>query len=1472
MKRITKGVLGLFLAAAMMFTSVDTGLLAAQVDGTEEVLVDSAQAEAPEEMETAAPAVEGDIEAESSDENTVSAADDEEEVQLDSTVYGYVQTDGVTYMQEGEKRIPLRGELNTSISESQVAENCLVKADGTKVALVSYQSVYGYGSTSTVNTTFFLYAPIEKGTYFARLKTNGGQTYDYAKLIVVDKPTVAGDAYIDENYDNFGEYLHIHVEGVKLGDGSSLDPKLSLEGKVVATAEETLPVDYDMSDYVYKLKKDKAAADWTKNMSLSLSVSDTADNMVTSPVEWYNDTNWSEPLEHAYYEVNKKVTEFQFKQGLGINAGTSITINLKKYDYTTDDYKPVASGTGKIDANGLLALSLKDSAGKDYIPVQASWVGASDWYEAEIAISGGKTIERSVTIYRYDLSNSGGSNSYFSIITPSQFIYTTETSFEPQFSISADKLSGSGDLTATIEGCTGTLKKNGSYYSGTISLGSGLSEGYHSITVQKGTATVGTATVYVIKPDTFYEDYQSMYWTHKADRVVALTIQSPNLPKKYFDPKGTTGAAAKKIWDTEKLKLEVFAPDGTPLSATILEYEWNYATFYLYLALPEDQNNYYGYYFRVTSDDKTGRYLGSGSGESYYSSQSQGDQFRDDLGKFESLYNDSLSVDNYYSDYNKRDGKRNAIQVSGENVSFPITVAFTKVNETAPVKKTITFTRANMDGNYYFFTSSDIAGLDPKEPYRVTAYDSHLLSTMNTGYVGVYTGKKPSSQTVKVTSVSINEEAPEVVIGKTTPLTFTVTPSNATYKTVTWKSSNTKVATVDADGVVTGVAEGKSKITVTVDGKSASVEVSVVEKKIPLTGLSVNRTELELGINETLGVGINKTPEDATDPIRCVSSDPQIAAVSDDGMVTGIKPGTATITVSSGEFTATSQVTVKAELTALTLNAEDISLATGQHFILEAEPQPVGVDVEISWKPSLPESETGNVDDYISVVPANDNKSARITAKQPGIVHVGVTAKDKKYNVEKGAIATFRITTSDLDQAVSGEDATKIEDALTLAEKDDENKQLWISGLLASYEYDGAPVEPDVAVYYDTTRLRLGKDYSISFKNNKGVGQGELTVSGKGSFSGKLTVNYQIVDEKKSGDTSLKKATITGLEKSYVYTGKAITPEIKVSLAGTDLVKDTDYSLTFSKNTDAGTASLVVAGIGNYKDTVKKTFKITAVDLSTLSDENRDIHVNQDQYYYRAGGCTPDVTVKYTDAEGKSWILKKGSDFKVGYKDNKTVNKNATVTITGQGNFTKKAETTFTVLPAYLYDMTMSVTDLKYKANQKKGTAYQSKVTILDKDGKALKANKDYVLTYQDLTAGIRDLSKATEEDLKKVKEGDLILVKATPGSAGTYREELTGTYYLRDPKDINKATADKIPDQVYNGSAKEPEVVLKGLTKGTDYEILYYINNVEKGNASVVVRGIGAYSGTKILKFKIVASDVKNAYVGAWNGESFVK
>lgn len=161
---------------------------------------------------------------------------------------------------------------------------------------------------------------------------------------------------------------------------------------------------------------------------------------------------------------------------------------------------------------------------------------------------------------------------------------------------------------------------------------------------------------------------------------------------------------------------------------------------------------------------------------------------------------------------------------------------------------------------------------------------------------------------VPVQSISLNWSEYTIKDSKPLELIVNFNPTNATNKIVTWKSSNEAVATVDESGEVTAVGNGTANITATTeDGNfKATCQVTV---EIPELTLSLDKTELTLTQTEEQQK-LTATVSDPEEKVTWLSSDPFVATVTRDGTVTAIANGTATITASARDKTASCTVEV----------------------------------------------------------------------------------------------------------------------------------------------------------------------------------------------------------------------------------------------------------------------------------------------------------------------------------------------------------------------------------------------------------------------------------------------------------------------------------------------------------------------------------------------------------------------------------
>lgn len=164
---------------------------------------------------------------------------------------------------------------------------------------------------------------------------------------------------------------------------------------------------------------------------------------------------------------------------------------------------------------------------------------------------------------------------------------------------------------------------------------------------------------------------------------------------------------------------------------------------------------------------------------------------------------------------------------------------------------------------------------------------------------------------IEVESVELNKTEAELVVGETLRLEATVLPEEASGLTVTWSSSASEIVSVDDEGNVSALSEGKATITAEAGGVKATCDVTVSSASIPVESVTVSEESIEIKIGETFTLTATVLPENAEDKtVTWSSSDNAIATVSDDGVVTGVAVGNATIVAAAGQRTAVCSVKV----------------------------------------------------------------------------------------------------------------------------------------------------------------------------------------------------------------------------------------------------------------------------------------------------------------------------------------------------------------------------------------------------------------------------------------------------------------------------------------------------------------------------------------------------------------------------------
>ena len=265
---------------------------------------------------------------------------------------------------------------------------------------------------------------------------------------------------------------------------------------------------------------------------------------------------------------------------------------------------------------------------------------------------------------------------------------------------------------------------------------------------------------------------------------------------------------------------------------------------------------------------------------------------------------------------------------------------------------------------------------------------------------------KPTA-TVKVSGVTISQPSLSLFVGDEAKLTAAVSPSDAEDPSVEWTSSAPSVATV-AEGLVKAISKGQAIISVkTRDGGfTAECAVTVEEeiKVISVTGVSLDKTSLEMVVDDKAKLTATVSPSDATNKnVSWRSSDESVATVTG-GEITALKPGKATITVvtEDGGFKAECAVSVKDKthpVTGVALDKNDLTLTIGSTATLSATVSPEdATDKSVSWK---------STDETVVKV-----EDGQLTAVGEGVADVTVTTVDGGYT------ATCKVTVNDADNVI----------------------------------------------------------------------------------------------------------------------------------------------------------------------------------------------------------------------------------------------------------------------------------------------------------------------------------------------------------------------------------------------------------------------------------------------------------------------
>ena len=224
--------------------------------------------------------------------------------------------------------------------------------------------------------------------------------------------------------------------------------------------------------------------------------------------------------------------------------------------------------------------------------------------------------------------------------------------------------------------------------------------------------------------------------------------------------------------------------------------------------------------------------------------------------------------------------------------------------------------------------------------------------------------------------------------------------------------------------------------------------------------------------------------------------------------------------------------------------------------------------------------------------------------------------------------------------------------------------------------YTGEAITPDIAAYSAGTQLVNGTDYDLSYENNVNVGTATVAVTFKGNYTGTRTANFNIIARALSND-NISVSEVGAQE----YTGEEIKPEPTIIYGDVTLVKDRDYTLSYTDNVNVGTAAINVEFIGNYEGSASSTFEIVPDELST-----EDVMFSKiDNLTYTGGELTPETSITYHGV-----TLEKDKDYTLSYENNVNAG-TATVNVTFTGNYAGSAGTTFEITAKTVDESTITI-------------------------------------------------------------------------------------------------------------------------------------------------------------------------------------
>ena len=469
---------------------------------------------------------------------------------------------------------------------------------------------------------------------------------------------------------------------------------------------------------------------------------------------------------------------------------------------------------------------------------------------------------------------------------------------------------------------------------------------------------------------------------------------------------------------------------------------------------------------------------------------------------------------------------------------------------------------------------------------------------------------------IPVSSITINGAEPTLVEGDTLILTATITPSDASYKTVTWTSSNGTVAIVDQNGKVTAKSVGTATIKATVDGETAECTITVEEKVIAVDRITLDPTTGTLLIGDTLTITATVTPDTATDKsITWTSGNEVVATVDSNGKVTAKSVGTAIITAKAGDKSDTCTITVKPiiAVTKVSITPPDSTkIKYGEAIDLVATVEPENAtNKNVTWTSS---------DTTVATVDQNGRVAAQNKA---GTATITVTTEDG------GKTATCDITVEERSDVIPVINITLNETNKTINKGNSYQLTATFNPTNATNKIvNWSSSDPEVATVDDEGNVRA-------------VGGGTATITvttEEGGFTATCEVTvYVPVTGVKLNKTELRLASGTSYQLiATVEPEDATDNNVTWGTSNTGVIKNLDKNGRFTAGT-VGKAFVRVYTIGDEFNATCNVTVYTPVESVSIDNPPTELAVGKDN----AITLTASINPYWADYKDVSWSSNK---------------------------------------------------------------------------------------------------------------------------------------------------------------------------------------------------------------------------------------